>query len=115
MRTKFTEAFGVDHPITLGGMQAVGRAGLVAAAANAGCLAYLSALTQPTPKALAEEIARTRELTDKPFGVNLTILPSIKPPPYADYRDAIVEWGLSMSRRRVTTRSITSRTSTSMV
>jgi NAD(P)H-dependent flavin oxidoreductase YrpB (nitropropane dioxygenase family) len=94
LRTRFTEAFGVEHPIALGGMQAVGRAGLVAAAANAGCLAFLSALTQPTPDDLREEIARTRALTDRPFGVNLTILPSIAPPPYAEYRRAIIESGV---------------------
>jgi nitronate monooxygenase len=94
MQTRFTEAFGVEHPITQGGMQWVGRAELVAAVANAGCLGFLTALTQPTPEALAEEIRRTRELTDKPFGVNLTILPSINPPPYDEYRAAIVESGV---------------------
>ena len=94
MRTRFTELFDVEHPIVLGGMQAVGRAGLVAAAANAGCLAFLSALTQPTPAALAEEIERTRALTVRPFGVNLTILPTISPPPYEEYRRVIVESGV---------------------
>jgi NADH:quinone reductase (non-electrogenic) len=96
MHTRFTETFGVAHPITQGGMQWVGRAELVAAVANAGCLGFLTALTQPTPEALAAEIARTRELTDKPFGVNLTILPSIDPPPYAEYRQAIVESGIKV-------------------
>ncbi|GAT16985.1 2-nitropropane dioxygenase, partial [Mycolicibacterium thermoresistibile] len=81
LKTKFTEAFGVEHPIVQGGMQWVGRAELVAAVANAGALGFLTALTQPTPEALAKEIARTREMTDKPFGVNLTILPTINPPP----------------------------------
>ncbi|MGI9126394.1 MAG: NAD(P)H-dependent flavin oxidoreductase, partial [Mycobacterium sp.] len=80
--TKFTEVFGVEHPIAQGGMQWVGRAELVAAVANAGALGFLTALTQPTPKDLANEIAKTRDLTDKPFGVNLTILPAITPPPY---------------------------------
>ena len=94
LRTRFTEAFGVEHPIALGGMQAVGRARLVAAAANAGCLAFVSALTQPTPDDLRDEIARTRALTDRPFGVNITILPSITPPPYAEYRRAIIESGV---------------------
>jgi nitronate monooxygenase len=75
-------------------MQWVGRAELVAAVANAGCLGFLTALTQPTPDALAREIARTREMTDQPFGVNLTILPSISPPPYAEYRAVIVESGI---------------------
>ncbi|MQY31855.1 Nitronate monooxygenase [Nocardia sp. RB56] len=86
--------FGVEHPIVQGGMQWVGRAELVAAVANAGGLGFLTALTQPTPEDLAEEIARCREMTDKPFGVNLTILPSISPPPYAEYRDVIVEFGI---------------------
>lgn len=94
MRTRFTEAFGVEHPITQGGMQWVGRAELVAAAANAGCLGFLTALTQPTPEDLVKEIARCRDLTDKPFGVNLTLLPSIDPPPYDEYREAIIESGV---------------------
>ena len=92
--TRFTEAFGVDHPIVQGGMQWVGKAELVAAVANAGALGMITALTQPTPEDLAKEIARTRDLTDRPFGVNLTILPSIAPPPYAEYRQAIIESGV---------------------
>ncbi len=91
LRTKFTEVFGVAHPIVQGGMQWVGRAELVAAVANAGALGFITALTQPTPQALAEEIARCRDLTDHPFGVNLTILPTINPPPYEEYRAMIVE------------------------
>ncbi|MET9492519.1 nitronate monooxygenase [Nocardia sp. NPDC006630] len=94
VRTKFCDVFGVDYPIVQGGMQWVGRAELVSAVANAGCLGFLTALTQPTPEALAKEIVRCREMTDKPFGVNLTILPSITPPPYAEYRDVIVESGV---------------------
>ncbi|MTD15977.1 nitronate monooxygenase [Nakamurella sp. YIM 132087] len=94
LHTRFTETFGVRHPITQGGMQWVGRAELVAAVAESGCLGFLTALTQPTPEALTREIARTRELTDQPFGVNLTILPSISPPPYAEYRAAIIEAGI---------------------
>jgi nitronate monooxygenase len=94
MKTRFTEMFGVEHPIAQGGMQWVGKAELVAAVANAGALGFLTALTQPTPDALVKEIARTRELTDKPFGVNLTILPTITPPPYAEYRQAIIESGI---------------------
>jgi len=96
LATRFTTAFGVEHPVMQGGMQWVGRAELVAAVANAGALGCLTALTQPTPEALANEIARTRELTDKPFGVNLTILPAIKPPPYAEYRQAIIESGITI-------------------
>ncbi|PXY30019.1 nitronate monooxygenase [Prauserella sp. PE36] len=94
LRTRFCEVFGVEHPIVQGGMQWVGRAELVSAVANAGALGFLTALTQPTPEDLAKEIARCRELTDRPFGVNLTILPSINPPPYAEYRDVIVESGV---------------------
>ena len=86
LRTKFTETFGVEHPIVQGGMQWVGRAELVAAVANSGALGFITALTQPTPADLANEIAKTRELTDRPFGVNVTILPTINPPPYDEYR-----------------------------
>ena len=96
IKTRFTEMFGVEHPIAQGGMQWVGRAELVAAVANAGALGFITALTQPTPEDLTKEIARCRELTDKPFGVNLTILPAIKPPPYAEYRQAIIEAGIKI-------------------
>src|ERR1700752_5467172 len=77
-------------------MQWVARAELVAAVANAGALGILSALTQPTPKDLVNEIARCRELTDRPFGVNLTILPSINPPPYEEYRKVIIDSGIKI-------------------
>nr|MEA2797631.1 hypothetical protein [Phenylobacterium sp.] len=96
LKTRFTELFGIEHPIVQGGMQWVGRAELVAAVANAGGLGFITALTQPTPEKLTEEIARARSLTDKPFGVNLTILPAIKPPPYAEYRQAIIEAGIKI-------------------
>ena len=96
IKTRFTELVGVEHPIVQGGMQWVGRAELVAAVANAGALGFITALTQPTPEDLTKEIARCRGLTDKPFGVNLTILPSIKPPPYAEYRQAIIESGIKI-------------------
>ncbi|EAQ00634.1 possible 2-nitropropane dioxygenase [Janibacter sp. HTCC2649] len=91
LRTAFTETFGIEHPIVQGGMQWVGTADLVSAVANAGGLGFLTALTQPTPEALTHEIARCRDLTDKPFGVNLTILPTITPPPYDEYRHAIAD------------------------
>ncbi|MFD5128898.1 NAD(P)H-dependent flavin oxidoreductase [Streptomyces olindensis] len=94
VRTRFCDVFGVDYPIVQGGMQWVGRAELVSGVANAGGLGFITALTQPTPEDLAKEIARCRDLTDRPFGVNLTILPSITPPPYAEYRDVIVESGV---------------------
>ena len=96
LSTRFTETFEVEHPIVQGGMMWVGTAELVAATANAGALAFLTALTQPTPEDLVKEIARTRELTDRPFGVNLTILPAINPPPYAEYRQAIIDSGIEI-------------------
>ena len=96
IRTRFTEVFGVEAPIVQGGMQWVGRAELAAAVSNAGGLGIITALTQPTPGDLTKEIARARDLTDKPFGVNLTILPSINPPPYDEYRAAIIESGVTV-------------------
>ncbi len=94
--TEFTETFGIEHPIVCGGMTAVGTAELIAAVANAGALGFLTALTQPTPERLAKEIQRTRDLTDKPFGVNLTILPTINPVPYEEYREAIIAGGVKI-------------------
>ncbi len=96
IRTKFTEVFGVEAPIVQGGMQWVGVAELAAAVSNAGGLGILTALTQPTPEALSKEIARCREMTDRPFGVNLTILPTITPPPYEEYMQAAVEGGIKI-------------------
>ena len=96
LQTRFTQMFGVEHPIVQGGMQWVGRASLVSAVANAGALGFITALTQPTPEDLEQEIKRCRELTDKPFGVNLTILPALKPPPYTEYRRAIIESGVKI-------------------
>ncbi len=96
LQTRFTQLFGIEHPIVQGGMQWVGRASLVSAVANAGALGFITALTQPTPEDLEKEIKRCREMTDKPFGVNLTILPALKPPPYAEYRQAIIESGVKI-------------------
>ena len=96
IKTRFTETFGVEHPIVLGGMQWVGRAELVSAVANAGALGFLTALTQPTPEDLVKEVQRCREMTDKPFGVNLTILPSLRKIPYDEYRQAIIESGIKV-------------------
>ena len=96
IKTRFTEQFGIEHPIVMGGMMGVGRARLVAAVANAGALGFLTALTQPTPEALVEEVRRTREMTDKPFGINLTILPTIRPVSYEAYAQAIVESGVKI-------------------
>jgi len=96
VKTAITEMFGIEYPIVQGGMQWVARAELVAAVSNAGGLGILSALSQPDPDALRLEIERTHTLTDRPFGVNLTILPSINPPPYAQYRRAIVDSGVKI-------------------
>jgi nitronate monooxygenase len=85
--------FGVEAPITCGGMTRVGKAELIAAVANAGALGFLTALTPGSPEALVKEIKKTRDLTDKPFGINLTILPSINPIPYDEYRQVICESG----------------------
>jgi nitronate monooxygenase len=96
IRTRFTELVGIQHPIVQGGMMWVGRAELAAAVSNAGGLGILTALTQPTPDDLRREIDRCRTMTDKPFGVNLTILPSVTPPPYTEYRKAIIESGITV-------------------
>jgi NAD(P)H-dependent flavin oxidoreductase YrpB (nitropropane dioxygenase family) len=82
LETKLTKLLGIRHPIVQGGMQWVGTAELASAVSNAGGLGILTALTQPTPSALEKEIARCRTMTKYPFGVNLTILPAIVPPPY---------------------------------
>ena len=93
-RNRVTELLGIRHPIVQGGMMWVGRAELASAVSNAGGLGTLTALTQPTPEDLKREIERCRSMTDKPFAVNLTILPSVSPPPYAEYRQAIIESGV---------------------
>ena len=95
-KTRFTELVGIEYPIVQGGMMWVGRAGLAAAVSNAGGLGILTALTQPTPDALRDEIERCRSMTRKPFGVNLAILPSVSPPPYAEYRQAIIDSGVKI-------------------
>jgi nitronate monooxygenase len=94
MKTRITELFGIEHPIIQGGMHYVGYAELASAVSNAGGLGIITGLTQPTPEALAKEIARCREMTDKPFGVNLTFLPSFQTPPYPEYIDAIIAGGV---------------------
>ena len=95
-KTRITELFGIKHPIIQGGMQWVGTGELVSAVSNAGALGILTALTQPTPEALSKEIERTRAMTDQPFGVNLTVLPAIEPPPYEEYAQAIVGSGIKI-------------------
>jgi NAD(P)H-dependent flavin oxidoreductase YrpB (nitropropane dioxygenase family) len=96
IRTRITDLLGIEHPIVQGGMMWVGRAELAAAVSNAGGLGILTGLTQPTPDDLRREIDRCRTMTDKPFGVNLTILPSVSPPPYAEYRKAIIDSGVKI-------------------
>ena len=96
MKTRITELFGIEHPIIQGGMHYVGYAELVAAVSNAGGLGIITGLTQPTPEDLEREIARCREMTDKPFGINLTILPTFKDVPYPEYVRVILESGVKI-------------------
>jgi NADH:quinone reductase (non-electrogenic) len=96
VKTAITELFGIEHPIIQGGMHYVGFAGLAAAVSNAGGLGIITGLTQKTPELLAKEIARCRDMTDKPFGVNLTFLPTFTSPPYPEYIAAIREGGVKI-------------------
>ena len=96
IRTRVTELLGIRYPIVQGGMMWVGRAELAAAVSNAGGLGILTALTQPTPEALSMEIERCRNMTDQPFGVNLTVAPSANPPPYDAYLDAAIDSGVKI-------------------
>ena len=96
MKTRITELFGIERPIIQGGMHYVGYAELASAVSNAGGLGIITALTQPTPDDLASEIARCHEMTDKPFGVNLTFLPAFAMPPYPEFIDAIISGGVKI-------------------
>jgi NADH:quinone reductase (non-electrogenic) len=96
VKTAITELFGIEHPIIQGGMHYVGFAELAAAVSNAGGLGIITGLTQKTPELLAKEIARCRDMTDKPFGVNLTFLPTLSAPPYPEYIRAIAEGGVKI-------------------
>ncbi|MBK8840415.1 MAG: nitronate monooxygenase [Hyphomonadaceae bacterium] len=96
MKTRITELLGIKHPIVQGGMHYVGFAELAAAVSNAGGLGIITALTQRTPELLAAEIGKCRSMTDKPFGVNLTFLPSVTPPDYPGYVKAIIEGGVKI-------------------
>ena len=96
MKTRITEMFGIEHPIIQGGMHFVGFAELAAAVSNAGGLGIITGLTQRTPELLANEIRRCREMTDKPFGVNLTFLPTVTSPDYPGYIRAIIEGGVKV-------------------
>src|ERR1700755_1219462 len=96
MKTRITELFGIEHPIIQGGMHFVGFAELAAAVSNAGGLGIITGLTQGNPENLAKETNRCRDMTNKPFGVNLTFLPSVTPPDYPGYIKAIVEGGVKI-------------------
>jgi NADH:quinone reductase (non-electrogenic) len=96
MRTAITEMFGIRHPIIQGGMHYVGFAELASAVSNAGGLGIITGLTQRTPELLAREIAHCRDMTDRPFGVNLSFLPSFTAPPYAEYIRVIIEAGIKI-------------------
>jgi NADH:quinone reductase (non-electrogenic) len=96
MKTAITDMFGIEHPIIQGGMHYVGFAELAAAVSNAGGLGIITGLTQRTPEDLAKEIARCREMTDKPFGVNLTFLPVLAAPDYPGYVKAIIDGGVKV-------------------
>jgi len=96
MKTKITELFGIEHPIIQGGMHFVGFAEMAAAVSNAGGLGIITALTLRTADALANEIRRCREMTDKPFGVNLTFLPVVSAPDYPGYIRAIIDGGVKV-------------------
>jgi len=96
MKTRITELFGIQHPIIQGGMHFVGLAELASAVSNAGGLGLITGLTQRTPADLAKEIARCRDMTDKPFGVNLTFLPALTQPDYPGYIEAIINGGVKV-------------------
>jgi nitronate monooxygenase len=96
MKTRITELFGIEHPIIQGGMHMVGYAEMASAVSNAGGLGIITGLTQGTPENLAKEIARCREMTDKPFGVNLTFLPAVTPPDYPGFVKAIIDGGIKI-------------------
>tara|TARA_Y100001970_G_scaffold237211_1_gene297512 strand:+ start:1097 stop:2077 length:981 start_codon:yes stop_codon:yes gene_type:complete len=96
IKTKITEMFGIQHPIIQGGMHFVGFAEMASAVSNAGALGIITGLTQPSPKDLANEIAKCHDMTDKPFGVNLTFLPGFANPDYPGYIDSIVKGGVKI-------------------
>ncbi len=95
-KTRITEMLEIEHPIVQGGMMNVGYAEMAAAVSNAGGLGIITALSQPSPQALREEIERTRAMTSKPFGVNMTVFPTINSPDYNAYADAILDGGVKI-------------------
>src|ERR1700760_3013276 len=96
-RTRITDLLGIEHPIVQGGMQSVGVAELASAVSNAGGLGILTALSQPSPEALRDEIERCRSMTSKPFAVNMTVFPTMNSPDYKAYARAIVESGVKIA------------------
>ncbi len=96
-RTRITDLLGIEHPIVQGGMQSVGVAELASAVSNAGGLGLLTALTQPSPEALRDEIERCRSMTNKPFGVNLTVFPTVNSPDYKAYAQVIIDSGIKIA------------------
>ena len=96
IKTRITEMLGIEHPIVQGGMQNIGYAELASAVSNAGGLGLITALTQPSPKALHDEIERCRAMTDKPFGVNLTVLPAVTPPDYKAFAQTVIDAGIKI-------------------
>ena len=96
LENRITQMLGIRYPVIQGGMQWIGKAELASAVSNAGGLGVLTALTQPTPAHLAQEIERCRSMTNRPFGVNLTILPTASAPPYEEYVDAIIDAGVKI-------------------
>ena len=96
MKTRITEMFGIEHPIIQGGMHYVGLAEMAAAVSNAGGLGIITGLTQGTPEKLANEIARCKDMTDKPFGVNLTFLPTVNAPDYLGLVRVIIKGGVKI-------------------
>jgi len=95
-KTRVTEMLGIEHPIVQGGMQNVGYAELASAVSNAGGLGTITALTQPNPMALAAEIERCRSMTDKPFAVNITVLPAVTPPDYKAFAQTVIDAGIKI-------------------
>ncbi len=94
LKTRITEFFGVEYPIVQGGLMWIAKAELTAAVANAGAMGFMTALTHPTAEALRQEIRKCRDMTDKPFGINLTFLPTLTPPDYPGYIDVCIEEGI---------------------
>ena len=96
IKTKLTEMFGVEHPIIQGGLMWVATAELTSAVANAGAMGFMTALTHPEPEGLRAEIRKCRDMTDKPFGINLTFLPSLRAPDYPGYINVCAEEGIEL-------------------